>query len=152
MPRPPSYQRPERDFKPGRVDKWGDHVPSAEEVASRVQYGGSGKHKNYPAPHREWEPVLRPGTSGCARFDQSEWPRLVETLREAIRRSCVQLDPQKEFPTRVWAYINGKLHEAKITNQGNGEYHGFPLEYASQEPDDPHDLLRNAPRVTIRVV
>ena len=70
---------------------------------------------------------------------------MAETLRESIRRSCVQLDSQKAFPTRAWAYINGKLHEAKITNQVSGEHHGFPLEYESQEPDDPHDLLEECP-------
>jgi hypothetical protein len=62
------------------------------------------------------------------------------------------LEADEQFPTRVWAYINGILHEAKITNSVTGEYHGMPLEYESQKPDDPHDLLRNAPRVTIPVI
>lgn len=123
----------------------------AAEVAERVSYRGSGKHKSYPAPNHEWEPVHRPGTAVCARFNPTEWHRLEEALRESIRRSCVQLEPRRGFPTRAWAYINGTLHEARLTNQGNGEYHGFPLEYESQKPEDPHDLLRNAPRVTISV-
>jgi hypothetical protein len=117
-----------------------------------VRYGGSGKHKNYPAPHGEWVPVHRPGTALCDHFDQANWPQLVQSLQEAIRRSCVQLDADLEFPIRAWAFINGKLHEARITNQGSGEYHGFPLDYESQKPEDPHGLLRNAPRVDIPVV
>ena len=56
-----------------------------------------------------------------------------------------------DFPSRAWVYINGVLHEARLTNQAIGEYHGFPLEYDEQFPEDPHDLLRNAPRVDIAV-
>ena len=94
----------------------------------------------------------RPGAALCAHFAESAWPQLLAALREAIHCSCVQLDAEKKFPTRAWAYINGTLHEARITNQGNGEYHGFPLECESQMPDDPNDNLRNAPRVEIPVV
>jgi hypothetical protein len=152
MARRPTHQRKENDYKPGRVDLWGTHAPPAHELAESVRYVGSGKHKNYPSPHGEWIPIHRPGTARCAHFVESEWPRLLEALRLAICNSCVQFEPGKPFPTRVWAYINDKLHEAKITNQGTGEYHGIPLEYESQMPDDPHDLLRNAPRVYIEAV
>jgi len=134
------------------VDLWGDHTPTAETIAREVSYGGSGKHKRYPAPNGEWTPVCRPGCFECQHFAEANWPQLVEVLRDAIRRSCVQLEPDERFPTRVWAYINGRLHEAKITNSVTGEYHGMPLEYESQKPDDPHELLRNAPRVTIPVI
>ena len=48
-------------------------------------------------------------------------------------------------------YINSVLHEARLTNQAIGEYHGFPLEYDERFPEDPHELLRNAPRVAIAV-
>lgn len=141
-----------RDYKPGRVDSWGNHTPTATALASQVRYGGSGKHKNYPAPNGEWVPIHRPGTALCEQFDVAQWPRILAALQDAIRSSCVQLAPGQTFPTRVWAYINGKLHEAKITNRGTGEYHGFPLEYESQMPDDPHDILRTAPRVDIPVI
>jgi len=69
----------------------------------------------------------------CDQFVESGWHTLLAALQEAFRRSCVQVDSQKEFPTRAWAYVNGTLHEARITNQGLGEYHGFPLEYESQK-------------------
>ena len=88
----------------------------------------------------------------CGQFVESGWHTLLAALQEAFRRSCVQVDSQKEFPTRAWAYVNGTLHEARITNQGLGEYHGFPLEYESQKPEDPHDLLKDAPRVDIATV
>jgi len=152
MPRPPSHQRPEHAFRPGRVDLWGDRRPTAAEIAERVSYNGSGKHKRYAAPNGEWTPVHRPGTAECQQFAQTDWLQLIDALREAIRQSCVQLEPGREFPRRVWAYINGKLHEARITNPQSGEYHGFPLDYASQKPDDPHNLLKNAPSVSIPVI
>ena len=152
MAQPPSYQRAQHAFKGGRVDQWGDRTPTAEAIAELVRYGGNGKHKRYPAPNGEWRPVFRPGCFECARFAEASWPQLVAVLREAIRLSCVQLEPNERFPRRVWAYINGTLHEAKITNSITGEYHGMPLEYESQKPDDPHNLLRNAPNVTIPVI
>ena len=36
------------------------------------------------------------------------------------------------FPSRAWVWINGVLHEAHLT--GNGEYHGFPLDDPKQYP------------------
>jgi len=152
MTRPPRYQRPAHDFKPGRVAVRGGDHPHPDEIAKIVTYVGSGKHKDYPAPHGEWTPVHRPGGALCAHFAEAAWPRLLEALREAIRCECVQWEADKRFPSRVWAFINGTLHEARITNQGTGEYHGFPLECESQIPDDPHGHLRNAPRVEIPVV
>ncbi len=86
----------------------------------------------------------------CERFAPADWPRLEETLQAAVRTGCVD-EFRGNFPSRAWAFINGVLHEARLTNQANGEYHGFPLEYEEQRPDDPHDLLRNAPRVEIPV-
>jgi hypothetical protein len=151
MARQPQYQRPPHDFKPGHVDLWGDRRPTPAEIADRVSYRGIGKHKRYPAPNGEWIPVHRPGTAECRQFPPEHWGRLVETLREAIRRSCIQLQIGREYPVRAWAYINGTLHEARISNPGSGEYHGFPLEYESQKPKDPHSLLTNAPRVSIPV-
>ncbi len=148
-PRPPAHQRREHDFKPGHVDRMDLRV--ASQIAERVTYGGHGKHKDYPAPDHEWEPVHRIGTARCGRFSKSDWPQLQTLLREAICRSCVQLEAQSEFPVRVWAYINDRLHEARVTNRGIGLYHGFPLDFESQKPLDPHDLLRNAPRATIAI-
>ena len=152
MSRPPTHQRPAHAFKPGRIDNWSDHTPTAPEIAERVSYGGNGKHKRYPAPNGEWTPRHRPGTAECQQFAEADWPQLIEVLREAIRRSCVELEPEREFPRRAWAYINGQLHEARITNSQSGEYHGFPLDYESQMPDDPCKLLKNAPRVSIPVI
>lgn len=70
-------------------------------------------------------------------------------LVEAICKRCVHRDFEGGYPRRVWAYVNGVLHEARLSNEGNGEYHGFPLEYEEQYPHDPNNVLRNAPRADI---
>lgn len=84
-------------------------------------------------------------------FDSAEWPRLLDLLRRAIIAGCVHEEFRSGFPTRVWAYINGTLHEARLHNETQGEYHGFPLEYPEQFPDDPYGFLGNAPHEQIAV-
>jgi hypothetical protein len=71
-------------------------------------------------------------------------------LRRAIVAGCVD-EFKKDFPSRVWAFINDTLHEARLHNEQLGEYHGFPLEFAEQWPDDPNGILGNAPREQIPI-
>jgi hypothetical protein len=76
---------------------------------------------------------------------------LQRVLRRAINAGCVDVEFRGDFPSRAWAFINDTLHEARLTNQQTGEYHGFPIDYEEQYPLDPHDILRTAPRVQIPV-
>ena len=152
LPRRSTFKRGTRDIKRGCVQQWGDHMPSADEVATRVSYRGNEKHKNYPAPNGEWTPRHSGDAANCAHFVWSAWPELAAVLRESIRRSCVQFDQEEPFPVRAWAYINDVLHEARITNARTGEYHGFPLQQERHKPLDPHNLLADAPRVTIPTI
>jgi hypothetical protein len=73
-------------------------------------------------------------------------------LQLAIAAPCVDEEFRGDFPARTWAYVNGVLHEARLSNKERGEYHAFPLEYEEQKPEDPHNLLIHAPHVTIPVV
>jgi hypothetical protein len=149
MGRRPRYQRQPDDFKPGSIAPWPPGKPPPESIAQRAQYVASGEHKDYPSPDGLWTVVAKVDKAKCARFARTEWHRLQEVLREAISAPCVHVEFRGDFPARAWAFINGDLHEARLSNRGNGEYHGFPLEYQEQWPDDPNDLLRNAPRVSI---
>jgi len=45
--------------------------------------------------------------------------------------------------------VNERLHEARLSNQETGEYHGFPLDYRQNYPSDPHGFLDIAPRILI---
>lgn len=149
MGRRPRYQRQPDDFKPGSIAPWPFGKPPPESVAQRARYVASGEHKDYPSSDGLWTVVPKADKAKCARFARTEWHRLKEVLRQAISASCVHAEFRGDFPARAWAFINDVLHEARLSNRGNGEYHGFPLEYQEQWPDDPNDLLRNAPRASI---
>jgi hypothetical protein len=144
----PTHQRPKKDFRRGTLAA---QLPAAAAIAARVRYVASGEHKNYPSPTGLWTMGHKIDKAKCDRFDTAEWPRLEETLRAAINAGCVDVEMRGDFPARVWAFINGTLHEARLTNQTRGEYHGFPIEYPEHFPADPENQLRNAPRVTIPV-
>ena len=96
--------------------------------------------------------VQKADKAKCARFARTEWHRLQEVLRQAISASCVDGEFRGDFPARAWAFINDVLHEARLSNRGNGEYHGFPLEYQEQWPDDPNDLLRQSEETTFTIL
>lgn len=66
-------------------------------------------------------------------------------LRKAIRAGCVG-EFRGAFPYRVWVWINDVLHEARLTDQVTGAYHGFPVNDPSSFPDR---LLEAAPHVEI---
>jgi hypothetical protein len=118
-------------------------------VAARVRYEASGEHKSYPAPNNEWTPAWHKGKARCQHFDQAHWHRIPDLLQRAILAPTVHEQFAGDFPRRAWAFINGILHEAKLTNQVTGTYHGFPLEQPEHWPDDPMNLLQNAPSETI---
>lgn len=84
---------------------------------------------------------MRSDKSKCDHFRTEDWPKLRAILQRSIRDECVHETFRGNFPSRVWAFINGTLHEARLTNQETGEYHGFPIEYTEQYPDDPRNVL-----------
>jgi hypothetical protein len=118
-------------------------------LAERVTYTGNPKHKSYPSPAGSpaWR---RAETVKCVTYARADWPKLREALQLAIREGCVG-DLGKEFPRRAWVWINDILHEARITNEDAGDYHGFPLDHPSQYPE-PLERVEAAPRVEIPVV
>ena len=121
----PKHQRQRKDFKPGRVEGWRAFAAKPDEIAERVSYAGSGRHKTYPAPNREWIPVHRPGTSECDQYADGEWKKIEGALRDAIRQSCVQWGSEPQFPARAWAFVNEVLQEARLSNPEKGEYHAL---------------------------
>ncbi len=84
----------------------------------------------------------------CDQFAEAEWPKLLDALRKGIEARCVG-EFRGDFPSRVWAWINGVLHEARLT--AAGDYHGFPIDDPSQYPA-PASELEKAPSVTIATV
>ncbi len=151
MAKRPKYQRPKKDFKPGKLGLPPSDVPELGVIADRVRYVPSGEHKNYPSEAGAWTIGHKVDKAKCDRFVATEWEQIRRVLQDAIRRGCIDVEFRGTFPARAWAYINDTLHEARLSNEMSGAYHGFPLEYAEHFPEDPEGLLRNAPRVTIPV-
>ncbi len=93
---------------------------------------------------------MRADKAKCDQYAEEHWPRLLDVLRRAIRARCVS-DFRGAFPDRVWAWINGVLHEARLTNEGTGDYHGFPIIDLRQYPE-PIDRIEAEPRVDLPVL
>jgi len=151
MPKRPRYQRSRggplqrTDIARKSIGPWPENAPSPDDVAKKVSYRGNPQHKTSgrrPA-YRHWGDKNR-----CEKVTSSHQAELETALRDAIRRRVVHWDLSQStrFPGRVWAYVNDVLHEARLTNRGNGEYHGFPIK-AICAPRDPAGRLEEAPRV-----
>jgi hypothetical protein len=150
MPRRPTYTR---GIKRGLIGNWPEGVGTPAEVADRVTYTGNPLHKTYPSP--AGPPALRADKAKCDRYAPEQWPRLLDALQAAIRGGCVG-DFRGSFPKRAWVWINDVLHEARLTearqtDEGTGDYHGFPVNDSRQFPE-PVDRLEAAPRVQIPVI
>jgi hypothetical protein len=145
MARRPSYQH---GIKRVKIGDWPHGVPSPDEVANRVTYTGNPKHKTYPSPAGPpaWR---RSDAAKCDKYATEDWPELESALRQAIQARCVS-EFRGDFPFRAWVWINNVLHEARLTNEATGNYHGFPINDPSQYPE-PLEQVKAAPRVTIPV-
>lgn len=145
MPRRPQHKA---GIKRGQICDWPEGVGTPDEVASRVTYTGNQIHKSYRSP--AGEPALRADEAKCDQYPPEHWHRLLLALQVAIRAGFVS-DFRGGFPRRAWVWINGVLHEARLTNEGTGDYHGVPLNDPRQYPA-PADRLEAAPRVEIPLV
>ncbi len=147
MPKRPSYKKSGHGIKPGRI---ADQPPDAAEcarIAALATYRGNPVHKSYPSP--AGPPALRADEAKCDRFEREHWPLLTEALRAAISAGCINDDFRQGFPSRAWAFINGVLHEARLTSPGLGDYHAFPIDDPVQYPLPEEDLNERAPRRNI---
>lgn len=151
MAPPPKHQRPPKDFKPGRVVGWPAHIHAedAKATAQRVSYCPDGKHKDYPAPNGEWTLGANSEGTKCLMVKPEQWGTVRETLRAAVEAGVIDVLRKGGFPSRTWAFINGKLHEARISNDESGWYHAFPLDYEVNWPKDPDGRLAHAPRIEL---
>jgi hypothetical protein len=142
MSRRPTYQH---GIKSGRICEWPEDADTPDEVAERVTYTGNPKHKSYPS--LAGSPALQADAAKCDHYERRHWPLLLDALRQAIRCRCVG-QFRGNYPSRAWVWINDVLHEARLTTEGQGDYHGFPINDARQYPE-PLDLLERAPHVQI---
>lgn len=107
------------------ITPWPDDKPDPENVAERAVYVGSAEHKSYPSP--AGHPALRSDASRCdPRYTNFE--EITAVVREAIHRECTSAVFEGDFPKYVWGWLDGQLYEARLVNQDQGWYKGYPLE------------------------
>jgi hypothetical protein len=120
---------------------WPVDSPSPESVASKVSYTGNAIHKSHTSP--AGPPALKADEAKCDNYGKKGWPKLTDALRLAIRSQYIG-QFRGDFPSRAWVHINGVLHEARLTGQGQGNYHGFPINDVDQYPEFDKAMLNNS--------
>ena len=143
MSRRPTYRH---QIRRGQICPWPEDGPSPADVAENVSYMGSTLHKTYKSVFGP--PAYRSDKAKCAAYPQESWPKILIALQAGIKAKCVG-EFRGDFPARVWVWVNSVLHEARITNQETGEYHGFPIDDPVQYPVPETDLKEKAPHVEI---
>lgn len=98
-------------------------------LSKLVSYRGSPDHKGYGNSFGFPNTPPRPDASVC---DNGITPQVAqEWLRASICKGNIYFSLTLEkFPRYVWGKFDGKLYVARLINDGNGEYKGFPV----QEP------------------
>jgi hypothetical protein len=92
-------------------------------MAEKVSYVPSPEHKDY----------LTVAGPGKLRSDASACPRgldfgtVLGWLRDAVRARHVSADFEGDFPRYVWARVDGRVYEARLSNSGLGSYKGSPI-------------------------
>ena len=54
--------------------------------------------------------------------------KLTRALRKALRNGQTGEQWEGGFPRYIWCRVDGTVCEARLSNRGNGEYKGYPLE------------------------
>lgn len=94
-------------------------------TARKATYIGSPEHKNTPsfAGH----PRPRADAAICDLNLAQQKARIQKWLRTAIRQGSVSAFWEGDFPRYVWHRQGETVFEARLVNQINGQYKGYPL-------------------------
>ena len=110
-----------RPLKRDRLDE--DATVDLDGMARKVDYILTPEHKDYKTTAGPGK--LRSDASACPRdldfADVRDW------LRQAIRARQVSADFEGEFPRYIWARVDGRVYEARLSNSGLGAYKGYPI-------------------------
>lgn len=69
----------------------------------------------------------RAGNSICPPELADAQDELTGLLRAAIQAGQAGTPLLNGFPRHAWAQRGGRWYEARLTNEGNGEYKGWPI-------------------------
>ena len=97
---------------------------NVDELAEDAHYEKSPYHDPNASP---W----RPDKTECPPdFDCAHAQSL---LIAGLRRGLFSTQQRGGWPQEVWAVDgNGNAYEAQLTNRGNGQYHGYPMQAADR--------------------
>ena len=101
-----------------------------DRLAEQVTYEGNPVHKRNPGDFG-LEPVRgpRPGKTLCDGAKIFHKAVALGLLKEGIRRGLISVQRRNDWPQNVWALSDEEIAlEAMLTNNGTGEYHGYPLQ------------------------
>lgn len=94
-------------------------------IAARVSYIGSPEHKDTPS--FAGQPRPRADAAICDRSLARKQVLVTRWLREAVRLGFVSAYWEGDFPRYVWHREGDFVFEARLVNQINGQYKGYPL-------------------------
>ncbi len=103
-------------------------------VAAKVSYVGSPEHKDTPS--FAGIPRPRPDATLCDPSFSQRQDDITTWLREAVVSGKVSGTWEGEFPRYAWAEVEGRCYEARLVNQGQGQYKA----YALTDPERPNGL------------
>ena len=105
--------------------------PGAHTLPSRPIYIGSPEHKDYVTG--TWRsPRPRADASRCPRLDVDV---VEEWLTSAVAAGTFSELWEGGFPRYVWCHVEEAFCEARLTNQGRGEYKGYPIAFGDLPPE-----------------
>lgn len=112
IPRKRTPPRPRTDL--AAVDADGD----IDTLATQARY----KQSDY---HRDNRTGWRRDKTKCPEHVDVDTAEAL--LVDGIRRRMFSTQRRQTWPQRVWAVAEGVVYEAQLTNNGQGEYHGYPM-------------------------
>lgn len=100
-----------------------------ERLARDVTYRGSPLHKRNPGDFG-LTPPAQPRTfkSLCDVVQVFDLASADALLKEGARRGLISDRALNDWPKYIWAVRGRTVVEAILENQGNGSYHGYPLQ------------------------
>lgn len=94
-------------------------------AAARATYRGSPEHKTSPSPAGAFHP--RAGNSLCPARLAGAQEELTQWLRAATVAGRAGAPLLNGFPRHAWSLEDEQWFEARLTNEGSGEYKGWPI-------------------------
>ena len=116
-----------------------------ETLLRTVRYAGSPYHKRNPGDFGLTPPSApRQNATLCDDVGVSRRATALGLLQGGIRQGLISQQTRNDYPVRIWSVrsSDGMVFEARLENEEQGEYHGYPLQVASPEREVVLDYLR----------